>query len=87
MEEVAASSSSDSNTRVSYISDRPALEDFDEEEMDDKQQQEVNDRARGVQMKSDVEERKKINFRLEDVCVEGNTMLWDIVQDQNAVSL
>lgn len=86
IEEVGGSSSSDSNTHASYVSDRRALEDFDDEEMEEKQQ-DVDNRGRNIQVKTDAAESKKINFRLEDVCVEGNTMLWDIVQDKNAVSL
>ena len=59
-------------------SDRAVLEDFDDEELACKHHEDVTCMA---------DESKKINFRLEDVCVEGNTLLWDIVQDKNAVSI
>lgn len=78
LKEISGSNSSDSHESLT-CSDRAALEDFDDEKLGCKHQ--------------DVEEvacvsgdSKKVNFRLEDVCVEGNTLLWDIVQDKNAVS-
>jgi hypothetical protein len=74
MKEVSGSSSSDDSITCS---DRAVLEDFDDEELGYKHHEEVT---------CVTEERKKVNFRLEDVCVEGNTLLWDIVQDKNAVS-
>ena len=74
MKELSGSSSSDESITCS---DRAVLEDFDDEELGCKHHEEVT---------CVTEESKKINFRLEDVCVEGNTLLWDIVQDKNAVS-
>ena len=74
MKEVSGSSSSDESITCS---DRAVLDDFDDEELGGKHHEEVT---------CATEESKKINFRLEDVCVEGNTLLWDIVQDKNAVS-
>ncbi|CAB3983712.1 Ubiquitin carboxyl-terminal hydrolase 34 [Paramuricea clavata] len=75
MKEVSGSSSSDDSITCS---DRAVLEDFDDEELGYKHHEEVT---------CVTEERKKVNFRLEDVCVEGNTLLWDIVQDKNACQL
>ena len=72
LKEVSGSSSSDESITCS---DR--AEDFDDEELAYKHHDEVT---------CVTEESKRINFRLEDVCVEGNTLLWDIVQDKNAVS-
>ena len=75
MKEVSGSSSSDESITCS---DRAVHDDFDEEELGGKHQEEVT---------CATVESKKVNFRLEDVCVEGNTLLWDIVQDKNAVSV
>ena len=74
MKEASGSSSSDESITCS---DRAVLDDFDDEELGSKHHEEVT--CASV-------ENKKVNFRLEDVCVEGNTLLWDIVQDKNAVS-
>jgi len=78
-------SNSCTNSHASSLSDRRDLEDFDGEDVDDDLNQlEAVAALRNVQCNPGDSEEK--GFDLNVVCEEGKTLLWDLLQDDNAVS-
>lgn len=76
-------SNSCTNSHASSLSDRRDLEDFDGEDVDDDLSQlKAIAALRTVQHNHPGIEK---GFDLDTVCEEGKTLLWDLLQDENAV--
>ena len=85
-EEGDIDSTSCTNSHGSSLSDRQDLQEFDGEGAEDELTQlKAVVALRSVHGESDEQERN-MGFDLNSVCEEGRTLLWDLIQDHNAVS-
>jgi hypothetical protein len=83
-EDADIDSNSCTNSHASSLSDRRDLDDFDGDDVEDELTQlKAVAALRNIQG-SNGEDRK--GFDLNTVCEVGETLLWDLLQDENAVS-
>ena len=84
-DDVNIDSTSCTNSHGSSFSERRDLDDFEGEDIEDELTQlKAVAALRSVQGESD--NQMNVTFDLSTVCDEGKTLLWDLVQDHNAVS-
>lgn len=85
-EEADIDSTSCTNSRGSSLSDRQDLDEFDTEGVEDELTQLKTVAALRVMQDEEGERERSLGFDLNSVCEEGKTLLWDLIQDDNAVS-
>ena len=87
-EDADIDSTSCTNSRGSSLSDRRDLDEFDTEVVEDELTQLKTVAAlRVMQDEGDERDRERsLGFDLNSVCEEGKTLLWDLIQDDKAVS-
>lgn len=85
-EDADIDSTSCTNSRGSSLSDRRDLDDFDAEGVQDELTQLKTVAALRVMQEGGEERQRSLGFDLNTVCEQGKTLLWDLIQDDNAVS-
>ena len=86
-EEGDIDSTSCTNSHGSSLSDRRDLDEFDAEGVEDELTQLKTVAALRVMQDEGNERERSLGFDLNTVCDEGKTLLWDLIQDDNAVSI
>lgn len=79
-------STSCTNSHGSSLSDRRDLDEFDAEGVEDELTQLKTVAALCVMQDEGDERERSVGFDLNSVCEQGKTLLWDLIQDDNAVS-
>lgn len=82
-EDADIDSTSCTNSHGSSLSERQDLDEFDGDDIEDELKTVAA--LRSVQSEG-TEGQKNMGFDLGSVCEEGKTLLWDLIQDHNAVS-
>ena len=85
-EDADIDSTSCTNSRGSSLSDRRDLDEFDAEGVEDELTQLKTVAALRVMQDEGDERERSLGFDLNSVCEEGKTLLWDLIQDDKAVS-
>lgn len=85
-EDADIDSTSCTNSRGSSLSDRRDLDDFDAEGVQDELTQLKTVAALRVMQEGGEERQRSLGFDLNTVCEQGKTLLWDLIQDDSAVS-
>ena len=85
-EDADIDSTSCTNSRGSSLSDRRDLDEFDAEGVQDELTQLKTVAALRVMQDEGDERERSLGFDLNTVCEEGKTLLWDLIQDDKAVS-
>lgn len=86
-EEGDIDSTSCTNSHGSSLSDRRDLDEFDAEGVEDELTQLKTVAALRVMQDEGNERERSLGFDLNTVCDEGKTLLWDLIQDDNAIQL
>ncbi|XP_027055599.1 ubiquitin carboxyl-terminal hydrolase 34-like [Pocillopora damicornis] len=86
-EDADIDSTSCTNSRGSSLSDRRDLDDFDAEGVQDELTQLKTVAALRVMQEGGEERQRSLGFDLNTVCEQGKTLLWDLIQDDNAIHL
>ena len=85
-EDADIDSTSCTNSRGSSLSDRRDLDEFDADGVQDELTQLKTVAALRVMQDEGDERERSLGFDLNTVCEEGKTLLWDLIQDDKAVS-
>ena len=85
-EDADIDSTSCTNSRGSSLSDRRDLDEFDADGVQDELTQLKTVAALRVMQDEGDERERSLGFDLNTVCEEGKTLLWDLIQDDRAVS-
>ncbi|PFX25818.1 Ubiquitin carboxyl-terminal hydrolase 34 [Stylophora pistillata] len=86
-EDADIDSTSCTNSRGSSLSDRRDLDDFDAEGVQDELTKLKTVAALRVMHDGGEERQRSLGFDLNTVCEQGKTLLWDLIQDDNAIHL